>query len=107
MRTYALDIGKNTITLMHHQEILFQQPALLAYDSAKKVLAIGQEAATLLGTRSVHPYKNTDELFQYLSILFEREHVFRLFQKVTIYYTCSPSFRDDRSHRNLLYLPRC
>lgn len=94
MRTYALDIGKNTITLMHHQEVLFQQPALLAYDSAKKVLAIGQEAATLLGTRSVHPYKNTDELFQYLSILFEREHVFRLFQKVTIYYTCSPSFRD-------------
>ena len=92
MEYIGLDIGTHTIRYIKDNNILFDQPALLAFDANKKTMAIGTEASQLRGTRHVRSYRRLSELYSYLDEIFTRYDSFRLFHKTTVFFTTPSTF---------------
>lgn len=92
MEYIGLDIGTHTIRYIKENNILFDQVALLAFDTNKKTMAIGTEASQLRGTRYVRNYRRLSELYSYLDEIFNRYDSFRLFHKTTVFFTAPSTF---------------
>lgn len=104
MNYYGLDIGTARIRFFDSEEILFDQPALIAYDSDNDPIAIGDKAHALKGSGNVRPLDTLEALFLYCNQIFDDYHIFGIFKKTTVLFSCPVTFSDTEKEEIKTYL---
>ncbi len=90
----GFDIGKKTVRFIKNNKLQTDEYVCLAYNAQNKVIAIGNEALSLYGTRRLKFDLQLKELFILLDAILEKFHVFHLFRKVCVIFTLPSTYSE-------------